>query len=135
MHGQSLSGKTGAWLKSDHIMRNCGGAIILFSTASNVLLHGHLGPEFQLANAINPPATNRGPRFGGEGDREMSRGHGRRSSLEGFEYCLLQSFDTFLAIGPKYCVLRERMALTPKLIGNDVSLPQDFHYRPILHSS
>ena len=42
------------------LMRNCGGAIILFSTASNVLLHGHLGPEFQLANAINPPATNRG---------------------------------------------------------------------------
>ena len=42
------------------LMRNCGGAIILFSTASNVLLHGHLGPDFQLANAINPPATNRG---------------------------------------------------------------------------
>ena len=41
-------------------MKNCGGAFILFSTASNVLLHGHLGPDFQLANAINPPATNRG---------------------------------------------------------------------------
>ena len=42
------------------LMRNCGGAIILFFTASNVLLHGRLGPDFQLANAINPPATNRG---------------------------------------------------------------------------
>ena len=62
------------------LMRNCGGAIILFSTASNVLLHGHLGPEFQLANAINPPATNRG-----RGWQRDVKGHGRRSSLEIFE--------------------------------------------------
>ena len=53
------------------LMRNCGGAIILFSTASNVLLHGHLGPEFQLANAINPPATNRGR--GGQRDVKGAR--------------------------------------------------------------
>ena len=36
-------------------------------------LHGHLGPGFQLANAINPPAANRG---GPPGNRTEERRHG-----------------------------------------------------------
>ena len=71
------------------LMRNCGGAIILFSMASNVLLHGHLGPEFQLANAINPPATN-----WGRGWQRDVKG-ARKEKLSGKIWILLATFWQF----------------------------------------